>query len=170
VSFIKNVGMLFIAAVTLSACANSGPEVTGMPSDNDWAHVLITSKPAYAMAGCSGGCMPTDAVWNAVLKEDRKETQQETASPAQLNVDIKIGQLLREAREAIAANDAVKIQEIGAKLQADLDQRMQINREFENKYAQKHPFVALPSVGSVPLADCGNTSLRRHPKGQFKRC
>ena len=155
-SSIKNVGMLSIAAVTLSACLNFGPEVAGMPSDNDWARTLITSEPAYAMAGCSGGCMPTDAVWNAVLKEDRKETQQGTASPAQLNVDIQIGQLLREAREAIAANDAVKIQEVGAKLKADLYQRAHIYRDFLIKLSEKQGiFNVVPGVGSVPLGGYG---------------
>ena len=56
-SFIKNVGMLSIAAVTLSACANAGPEVAGMPSNNEWNNTLMTSTPAYIMAGCAGGAL-----------------------------------------------------------------------------------------------------------------
>ena len=101
--------------------------------------------------------MPTDAVWNAVLAEDRKEMHQGEASQQQLNIDVQIGQLLQQAREAIAANDTAKIRDIGAKLEADLNLRMQIIAEIANKYAREHPHpLGLPaSLGSVPLGGYG---------------
>jgi hypothetical protein len=157
VSFKKNVGMLCVAAITLSACGNVRPEVAGMPSDNEWNNTLMTSSPAYSLAGCPVGCMPTEAVWNAVLAEDRKEMKEGAASQQQLDVDLQIAQLLPQANQAIAANNTSKIQAIGAKLEADLNLRMQIIVAIAKNDWRKHShLVGVPSsLGTVPLGGYG---------------
>ena len=156
---IKTSAVLFAVSISAS-CVVAAPHDSlavsaGMPSDTEWNVMLMTSAPAYTIARSSGGGMPTEAVWNAVLEEDRKEMQQGFASASQLKVDMELGQLLREARSAIASKDAVKMHELGAKLQADLDQRMKIVRGIADDYSQRHPFKLMPS-GNGPA--CMNPS------------
>jgi hypothetical protein len=160
VRLFKRVSVLLVAGATLSACATTSPEVAGMPSNLAWGNTLVTSSRAFTMAQSAGGGMPTDAIWNAVLEEDKIEIRTGTASTSQLGIDIRIGQLLSEAREAISSNDAARTREIGARIQRELDKRMTVYSAFEKSYAQKHPFKAIPDLDSQthPSRGQGNTA------------